>query len=336
MAVEVRKRGAHPLVLVQTEQLGRRMYDEVPAKYDGQTPLQAKRLIETIDVFIATEAGEGRTYRGVPPERQAARARAFQPLIALARKRGVRNVFLGNGLYPSEERAEQLGMGRDALADMMYHGIDADYEQLARTGKQVAAALSAGKELRITNPAGTDLRLRIEGRPVQVSDGIISAEDRKRGGAALSVWLPAGEVYLTPVPGTAEGTLVADRYFYEGALIEGLRLEVKGGKVVAMSARSGLDPMKARYDAAGPGRDLVSVVDLGINPGLKVPEGKAVNVWSRAGAVTLVIGNNSWAGGDNQTDFAIAPEVARATVVVDGREIVKDGGLVASPAVAAR
>lgn len=335
MAIEVRKRGAHPIVLVRTEQFGRRLYDEVPAKYDGQAPLAGRKLVEAIHVFIATEAGEGRTYRGVPPERQAAQAKATQPVFELARKRGIRSVFLGNGLYPSEERAEQLGMDRDDLAGLMYGGIDADYERLQATGKQLGAALT-GKELRITNAAGTDLRVRLAGRPVYVSDGVISAEDRKRGGTALSVWLPAGEVYFTPAPGTADGIVVADRYYHQGARIDGLRLEIAGGKMVRMSATSGLDPLKARYDVAGDGRDLVGVVDFGINPSLKVPEGKAVNVWSRAGAVTIVVGNNQWAGGSNSSDFAIAPEIARATVTVDGKPIIQGGELVEAPAVAAR
>jgi leucyl aminopeptidase (aminopeptidase T) len=335
MAIEVRKRGAHPIVLVQTEQFGRRLYDEIPARYDGQAPLAGRKLVEAIDVFITTEAGEGRTYRGVPPERQAARAKASQPLVDLARKRGIRSVFLGNGLYPSEERAEQFGMDRDDLAGLMYAGIDADYGRLQATGKRLGAALT-GNELRITNTAGTDLRIRMAGRPVYVSDGVISAEDRKRGGTALSVWLPAGEVYFTPAPGTAEGTVVADRYYHQGDRIDGLRLEIAGGKVVGMSAKSGLEPLKARYEAGGAGRDLVGVVDFGINPSLRVPEGKAVNVWSRAGAVTIVIGNNQWAGGSNSSDFSIAPEIARATVTVDGKPIVQGGELVETPAVAAR
>lgn len=336
IAIEVRKRGAHPIVLVSTEKLARRLYDEVPAKYDGQSPVANLKLAQFVDVFVATERGEGRTLRGVPPERQAAQSKASQPIFELARKRGIRTVILGNGLYPTEERAEQLGMEREGLAALMYGGIDVDYTQLERIGQRLAAALAGGKELRVTNPGGTDLRIGMAGRPVYVSDGVISAEDRKRGGSALSVWLPAGDVYFTLAPGSAEGILVADRMYYEGGRIDGLRLEIKGGKVTAMSARSGLDPLKARYEVAGAGRDLVSTVNLGINSSLSVPQDKAVNVWSRAGAVTLVVGNNQWAGGGNSSDFGMAPEVARATVAVDGKPIVQDGKLVGGPEVAGR
>jgi aminopeptidase len=336
MAVEIRKRGGYPLISVGTLSLARRMYDEVPAKYDSQTPRLGLKLAEVFDVFISTESGEGRTLKGIPPERLAARAAAFQPVGALMQKRGVRMVSLGNGLYPSAERAEQFGMRREDLAKMMYSGIDADYAGLQTAGESLRKTLAAGKQLHVTSPSGTDLTLSIKGRPVLVSDGIISPEDRKKGGAATSVWLPAGEVYVTPVPGTAEGAVVADHLFYNGQRIDGLKLEIKGGRVVSMSAKSGLEPLQAYYDKAGRGKDVVGVVDLGINPSIQLPEGAAVNVWSRAGAVTVAVGDNTWAGGENRVNFSVSPEVPAATVTVDGTVLVKDGKLVAAATMANR
>jgi hypothetical protein len=57
----------------------RRASAALPAKYDAQPPAASIKLAQLIDVFIATESGEGRTLRGVSPERQAARSKAFQP-----------------------------------------------------------------------------------------------------------------------------------------------------------------------------------------------------------------------------------------------------------------
>jgi aminopeptidase len=336
VAIEVRKLGGHPLVTVNTEQFNRRAYDDVPAKYDSRTPKLALKLAEIADVFISTEAGEGRTLKGVAPERMAARAKAFAPVGQLMTKRNVRTVALGNGLYPSAERAEQFGISREELAGLMYGGVDADYSQLQATGEQIRKTLAAGKELRLTNPGGTNLRVGIARRPVVVSDGVISAEDRKKGGPAVTVWLPAGEVFLTPVPGTANGVVVADHLFYQGDRIDDLRLEVKNGKVVGMTAKSGLDPLKKYYELAGPGKDVLGVVDIGINPGIKLPEGGAVNVWSRAGAVTVGVGDNTWAGGENRVNFALSPEIRNATLEVDGTTLVKDGKLTAGTAVAGR
>ena len=327
VAIEVRKRGANALVSVGTDRLTRRMYDEVPAKYDSQTPEMMLKLASIVDVIINTEAGEGSTLAGVAPERIAARGQAFAPVGELMQKRGVRTVALGNGLYPSAERAEQFGISRDALADMMYGGVDADYQALQSSGQQVRKLLAAGRELHITNPNGTDFKVGIAGRPITVNDGVISAEDRKKGGAATSVWLPAGEVYLTPVPGTGDGTVVVDRLFFQGKPIDELRLEFKGGKLTSMTAKAGLEPLKAAYNAAGPGKDVVGVIDIGINPGIKSPDRSPVHVWGKAGTVTVSVGNNTWAGGDNQVSFGLAAYSPGSTLTVDGKPLVQDGKL---------
>jgi aminopeptidase len=336
IAVEVRKRGGSSLITVGSVKLARRMYDEVPTKYDAQPNETMMKLAGVVDVVIGTEAGEARVLKDVPPERIAARAKAGASVGELMRKRGVRTVFLGNGLYPSAERAEQFSLSRDELAEMMYSGVDADYEALQAAGKQVRAVLAAGKEVRITNPNGTDLRFRIEGRPITINDGIITPEDRKATEAGRSVWLPAGDVILIPVPGTASGTLVSDQEFFRGERVEGLRLDFQGGRVTSMSAKSGLAPLKAAYDAGGPGKDQLSVLNIGINPAVKVPEGNPIHVWSKAGTVTVGVGNNTWASGDNKASFGISPSSPGSSLSVDGKVLVQDGKLVLPEGVASR
>jgi leucyl aminopeptidase (aminopeptidase T) len=336
IAVEVRKQGASPLVSVGSNRLSRRMFDEVPAKFDSQAPAMMMQLAGIVDVIINTEAGEGRTFQGVDPKRLAAQGKAFAPVASLMQKRGVRTVALGNGLYPSAERAEQFGISREDLADMMYGGIGADYQALQSSGEQVRKLLAAGNEVRITNPNGTDFKVGVAGRPITVNDGIISAEDRKKGGAATSVWLPAGEVYLTPVPGTGDGTVVADQFFFQGKPIAGLRLVFKGGRVTSMTAKEGLEPLQAAYDAAGPGKDLLGVIDIGINPGIKSPDRSPMHVWGKAGTVTVFVGGNTWAGGNNQVSFGLPAYSPGSTLTVDGKPLVQDGKLVAAEDVANR
>lgn len=336
MAVEVSKRGGTALVSVGTQQLNRRLYDEVPAKFDSQEPEMTLKLAGIVDVIITTEPNEGRTLKGVPAARIAARAKAAAPIAQLMRKRGVRTVALGNGLYPTAERAEQFGVSREDLATMMYGGVDADYTSLQATGEQVRKTLASGRELRITNTNGTDLKVGISGRSVSVNDGIISAEENKKGGAATSVWLPAGEVYLTPVPGTATGTFIVDRFFFQGKPIEALRLEFKAGRLTSMTAKGGLEALQAAYEAAGAGKDLLGVIDVGINRSIESPERSPVHVWGKAGTVTVVTGGNTWAGGDNEANFAFATHSPGSTLTVDGKPLVQDGKLVITERVADR
>ena len=165
--------------------------------------------------------------------------------------------------------------------------------------------LKAGKEVQITNKNGTDLKVRIENRPVFASDGITSAEDLTAGLAAMQVYLPAGEVFVTPVPGTAEGIVVVDHDFYQGKLIEGITLTFKAGKLTSMTAKSGLEPLMAMYDAAGPGKEEFSFIDIGINPDVKIKSGSMLLTWIPSGMLTIGIGNNIWAGGESRYSICI-------------------------------
>jgi hypothetical protein len=179
----------------------------------------------------------------------------------------------------------------------------------------------------ITTPAGTDLTVAIENRAVMVSDGILSDDKVKMGGPACQVWLPAGDVYLAPVPGTAEGTVVVERLLADGKEVRGLNLVFKKGKLTAMKAASGLELIQARYDAAGPGKDEFSGLDLGINPAVRLPKTSPGGYFSEAGMITVSIGNNSYAGGDNKSPFCLFCLLRGGTIEVDGKPLVQDGSL---------
>lgn len=328
LAIEARALGAHPLITIGSDRLDRLMYDEVPPKFDTQIPQGALKLAGLIDASINVDYSQtSRVLDGVSPERIAARGKAGAQVGALLRERRVQQVFLGNDLAPTAERAERFGITQQQLAGAYWSGIDADYEELAERGRILSDILVSGREIRITHPNGTDLTVRINDRDVYVTDGSISAADIERGGAATAVWLPAGEVFLAPVPGSAKGTVVADRHWFQGKPIEGLRLEFENGKLVSMTARSGLAPLKAFYDAAGGGKDEFSVIDIGMNPSVTLVPGSRMVAWMAAGMVTVGLGNNIWAGGENDANFAIFPFLPGSTLAVDGTILVKDGQL---------
>lgn len=235
--------------------------------------------------------------------------------------RNVITVNLGNDLYPTKERAERYGISQQDLNKIFWDGINVDYKQLQTTGANVQKKIASGKELRITAPNGTDLTLQITQRPTFVSDGVVSYEDR------CLVWLPAGEVYVTPVPGTASGTFVADHFDYEGKSIEGLTLKFEGGKLTSMTAKGDISALKKQYAAAPNGKELFSAIDFGINPNVVVPPNSRMTTWMAAGTVSIGCGNNVWAGGDNNVPFDVFARLPNATVTLDGAKLIDQGKL---------
>jgi leucyl aminopeptidase (aminopeptidase T) len=330
LAVNVRKAGAFPIVTYGSDRLDKRMFFDVPPQYDAQQDKAAMGLAGLADVLININNSTAEdVLAGADPARMAARAKAGEAVNQATLRRGVRTVELGNNLYPTPWRAQRYGMSADDLSRLFWNGVNMDYAALQAHGEKVKAALAAGDEVHVTNANGTDLKLRIKGRPVLVSDGVLSEAERKAGGAAASVYLPAGEVYTTPVPGSAEGKVVQTHTFFRGKPIDNLTLTVSGGKVTAMSGSGdGWADYKAAYDATTDARkDAFGFIDLGINPNVKLPANSTIGTWVPAGTVTVGAGNNSWAGGDNTVPWGSTLFLPGSTVTLDGKTIVENGTL---------
>jgi aminopeptidase len=231
-------------------------------------------------------------------------------------------------LYPTEWLAKRHNMAQAELAKTFWAGVNVDTTQLQTHGEAVRKALQAGKEVHITNANGTDLKMRVGARSVFFSDGVITDDEAKKGGRDVQVWLPAGDVYVTPVPGTVEGTVVLERTFYQNKEIKNLKLTFKGGRLVSMTADSGLEPLKAEYDAVQePGKDEFGVLDIGVNPAVHLPAGDKIGAWMASGNITVTVGNNTWAGGDNKTSYVWEGFLPGSTLQIDGRDAVVNGEL---------
>jgi leucyl aminopeptidase (aminopeptidase T) len=328
LAWAVRRKKADSLSLIRREVDERRSYDEVPPQLDNLPEYANLKLVDIIDVEIYISHRENLALlEDVPAARRTAREQALTPVEEAFHKKSVRYVDIGNNLFPTDATAKRFGLSKAALTKLFWAAIDVDYPALAARGEAVKAAL-VGKVAHLTHPNGTDLEVGIADRPILVSDGVISEADRKIGGAAVQVWLPAGEVYLVPVPGTAKGTLVIDRSFVDGQEVLGLRLTFEAGKLVEMNADKGLELVEAAYDSAGEGRDRFGVIDVGINPALIAPKGSKLVSWVSWGTVTTGIGNDLWAGGTNGVAFGHYGHMQGTSLKVDGRDVIKDGALV--------
>ena len=326
---DVRKAGAFPLVTIGSDRMFKKYFEEVPEKYDSQSPDLDLKLAQLPAVAFTVDTNESDdAASGIPPARLAAVGKAGEPVADLYLKRSVRSVSIGNNLYPAEYRAKRFGMSQDDLAKTFWEAVNSDYSAIQTTGEKVKAELEKGKEVHITNPNGTDLTVKIEGRQFFVSDGIISADDVKKGGPAVSVYLPAGEVFCSVVPGTATGKVVESQSFFRGKEVTNLTLTFVAGKVTEMTGSGpGFADLKAAYDANGEGKELFGFVDFGINPNLKVWPASKLGNWVQSGMVTVGIGNNAWAGGDNKVAYGMTNYLPGSTVTLDGKTVVENGVL---------
>jgi leucyl aminopeptidase (aminopeptidase T) len=203
--------------------------------------------------------------------------------------------------------------------EMLSRVMSADMEELRRKGGAVADALSAGSEAHVTSARGTDLTLALDGRTA-ISD----AGDLTHEGAFGN--LPCGEGFIAPLEGSAEGTLVVDGSIASiGRVDEPVTLTIQGGKLRDASGAAG----RRLYDAlAAQGDDGLNVAELGIGTNEKAQlTGNVLEDEKLLGTVHVAFGASAAIGGTVQVPIHLDCVVLHPDVVVDGRELVRDGEL---------
>jgi len=192
---------------------------------------------------------------------------------------------------------------------------------MAATGRKLARVLSKGRDVHITSGRGTDLTFRLGKRPVHIYDGLLSPMDVKKGTNFVS--LPAGDVAVAPLENSANGKVVFDVPIPQvGKLIHNLSWKFVNGKIVEFKASKNLRAAKDFYDLAHGDKNRIGFLNFGINPNAKV--GYLMNSLAN-GAVTIGIGGNKEVGGKNNSEYGFAGVMSKATVDIDGKNIVKNG-----------
>ena len=326
IVIEIEKLGAYPLLSVDSEKLAKRSFSDVPEKYDTKEPKIGMALAKIANVTISIDGGEtDGLLADIPPARLAARAKAGAPVGKELIKNKVRSVSVGNDLYPTEWRAKRFEMPLDNFAKLFWDGVNIDYSGLQTTGEKARATL-AGKELEITHPNGTSLKLNLESKPAYISDGIISADDIAKGN--LSVFLPAGEAAVIPAANSGTGKFVVEKDYFNGKEVHNVVFNFENGKLTSMTGEGdGFAAMKTDYDARGEGKDMLSYIDFGINPSYALAPSSKFGNWVSAGMVSVGTGNNTWAGGSNESTGAVGGHLAGCTVKIDGKTVVENGVL---------
>jgi leucyl aminopeptidase (aminopeptidase T) len=205
-------------------------------------------------------------------------------------------------------------------ADAWRNGaMTADFFAIRERAERLAALWRRTREVRLTSPAGTDLRAMVEGRePMAWLTGIC----RNRGEVSA---LPGGEVSLPPIEGTSEGTVVWERVASDlGALEEPVRIEVRGGRAVAFDGGVAADHLR---DIVATIRDADNIgeIGIGLNPAARIAD-EITEAKKALGTVHIALGDSANEyGGSVECEVHLDGLVMSPTIEFDGRPVVVDG-----------
>ncbi len=130
--------------------------------------------------------------------------------------------------------------------DMFRRTAGIDYSLLQRRCDAISRALEGAESIHVTAPGGTDVTVPVSGRKPFRDDGNFTA-----GGTGGNV--PAGEVFISPLPGRAEGVIAFDGSISlnEGDLIvkERVRVVYRGGFITEISGGAEAERLRASIEA---------------------------------------------------------------------------------------
>lgn len=220
-------------------------------------------------------------------------------------------------LIPMEIRGGKARLGHcpGITLDILTHGALAltteEYRQMQQFAKNLIQKLNHVVKVKITNPAGTEIGLEVEGRPF-FTDTIFDWKTTRWGN------LPTGEVLVAPIESSLEGELLCDMAIGGiGPLKTPLRLTVRDGKVQDSSSRDSQVLGRVRDSlSTDESASVVGEFAFGINPKARFIE-EFLEAEKVLGTIHIAFGKNSdMPGGKNQsknhTDFLISKPTVKA------------------------
>jgi leucyl aminopeptidase (aminopeptidase T) len=202
--------------------------------------------------------------------------------------------------------------------DSMKRTLSADYERIARLSKKIARILTKGKSAHIVTATGTDLWLDISTRPSHEDTGLT----HKKGEYTN---LPAGEAYLAPLEGKAEGMLVVDGSMAGiGLLHRPLIIEISKGYATKISGGPEASALKRLLKPFGKPGHNIAELGVGTNYKAKVT-GLVLEDEKVLGTIHIALGDNMSMGGKVHVASHLDGVVLSPTLEVDGK-VILDGG----------
>jgi leucyl aminopeptidase (aminopeptidase T) len=198
----------------------------------------------------------------------------------------------------TQEHKARLGHSPGITLDMLTEGAlaltEEEHEQMQRFARELVQKLGQVARIEITNSAGTDLSLSVDGRSF-FTDTVINTKTMK--------WmnLPTGEATVAPVEDSAEGKFVCDLAVGGiGTLKTPITLTVRGGRVQTSSSKDSGILSRVR-DSLNTDRNSSTIGEfaIGINPKARLVE-EFLEAEKIYGTIHVAFGNNSdFPGGRN-------------------------------------
>jgi aminopeptidase len=327
--LEARILGARPMLLLEDEPTYWKSIDHAPTANLGHIGAHEFAALKETDAYVylsgPMDTARTETLTSSLDRRIGATDHEW---LRITQKFGVRSVRWDLG-RTNAFRARQYGVNLARWRDELIEAASFDARILRRDGRRIARSLRRGREVVISHPNGTNLRLRLAGRLPFVDDGVVDEQDIRAGSFMTSV--PSGVTMVTVDETYAEGTFVANT---PGVMFVHMRdtplppgsWTFRKGHLREYSFATGGEGFRQTFRRSGPGKDRPGLLSVGLNPRItSIP----LLFDQERGRICLGIGRNSFYGGATRRPHFVAYQSLRGgSIAIDGRPVVDAGHLV--------
>ena len=326
--VEVSKAGGQPVVQLNLPDAGKRALMETPVQYLKMPNTFSLIQMRAVDGVINTGSTlDPKLFADVPEDKLAAARSGSYVLQDAMNLPRFRMVSIGQtGGIPTESFAKFKNASYEDMMNMFWKSVDVDYDKLRSDGEAMRNQFKDNAEVKISSAEGTNLTFRLSKIPPRINSGL-SHNNNPGFSGMTAAWLPAGEVYATIEPGSANGTLVVPETDVRGQVIKNLKLRFTNGRIVDVQADNNVNLIKTMLSSAKGDADMLSLFDIGINRNSQPLQNSNYYSWEMGGMVTVSTGDNAWAGGTTKSDVGLSFHLPGTSVTINGKPVVEKGKL---------
>lgn len=288
--------------------------DEVE-KTIGQALFEAGKSLCKESVYVEMKSREVNGQE--PPQQIAELMRMFDVVVCPTAK----SLTHTNARREAVKYGARIATMPGIQLSTMIRCLSADSEKVVKTTMAVKLALESGKEIKVISKNGTNLKMNIEGRKIIPSTGVL----RNKGESGN---LPSGEVYLAPVEGTTNGTIVFDGSIAGiGKLKYPVKVIIKDGYAEKITGKGEANKLKKLLSSVN-NKDAFAVAEFGIGTNYKAKIiGQILEDEKVLGTIHLAFGNNLSMGGVLDVPIHIDGLLKQPTVLLDDVVIMDKGVL---------
>jgi leucyl aminopeptidase (aminopeptidase T) len=254
-------------------------------------------------------------HNGVEPPGSVSRIMAVADVILLMTSRQLRH---SEACRMASRRGARILDMSGITADALRRTLDVDYGELTLRTRKLADILTIGRKAHLTNPAGTDAWLSLEGKKGIADTGVVH-----KHGAFSS--MPAGMACVgLMAPGT-QGRIVIEHGFLGCARPDRpVVIDVREGRVAVVRGSKACSPFRQQLRAFGPEARTLAELGIGTNAAARIT-GCLAEDRKVLGTAHVGIGNNRSFGGTVSVPFHVDGILFAPTLEIDGRVVVQNG-----------